>query len=280
MLPSAFIWAAICIAPLLTGAQESTALPLARAIDQESRQLKDKSDSVRIAAIPGLANRIRQLPAQYALPLAGNLAVDHTDLTDPESLRSIAGLLAQVLSAAPEELKRDSTVYRSLAELSFFDHIPVSLDDPRYSAALRQLQREDQQRHQAGFNLRDLAGREWSLRSLRGKVVMLVFWADWCPPCRRELSDLQPLFARYRDQGFVVLTIPVMYEDLGKVKRFVTEQKVAFPVLLDPARKIQDLFHVKGVPATFLYDRSGVLVSQRFRSVQDFTEVLKLAGLQ
>jgi peroxiredoxin len=262
-------------------AQEPSALETARQIDRESRQLKDAPDSVRAPRIRQLALRIRALPAGYALALAHNLVIDHTDLADRDSLQNMADTLAHVLLNAPEEWKdKDPGAYRDLAELALLDHLRVPLNDVRYRAALRQLKSEAEQRRRAGFTLTDLDGKQWSLSSLRGKVVLINFWAHWCPPCRKELSDFRALYARFGTRGLVVLTIPVMYEELDPVRQFVTEQKMEFPVLLDPGHKIQELFHVKGVPANFLYDRSGRLVRERFRTAQDFVEGLGQAGLR
>ena len=72
------------------------------------------------------------------------------------------------------------------------------------------------------------------------------FWATWCPPCRKELPDLQELYGKFKDQGFVVLAISD--EEIGKVRPFVTEHKLALPVLLDPGRKVNERFRIMGIP--------------------------------
>src|SRR4030095_16443915 len=106
----------------------------------------------------------------------------------------------------------------------------------------------------------DLNGKLWDLRDLKGKVVLVNFWATWCPPCRKEMPDLKALANRFKDQDLIILAISdESQDDLG---RFVAAEQIPFPVLLDPGGKAKDAFLVKGIPATFLYDRSGQLAAQ------------------
>jgi peroxiredoxin len=114
---------------------------------------------------------------------------------------------------------------------------------------------------------------------LRGKVVLVNFWATWCPPCRKEMPDLETLYERFKDKGFVVLGISD--EEVAKVGPFVSERKVSFPILLDPGRKVNDMFVVEGIPHSFVYDREGKLVTQAIdmRTQKQFLEMLKKVGL-
>ncbi len=115
---------------------------------------------------------------------------------------------------------------------------------------------------------------------LRGKVVLVNFWATWCPPCRKEMPDLETLYKQFKDQGLVILAISD--EDESKVTPFVAEQRVTYPILLDPGRKVNELFQIEGIPKTFVYDRSGKLVAQSIdmRTRRQFLEMLAQAGLQ
>jgi thiol-disulfide isomerase/thioredoxin len=69
------------------------------------------------------------------------------------------------------------------------------------------------------FSLQDLRGQKWKLKDLKGKVVLVNFWATWCPPVRKEMPYLQSLYKKFKDRGFVVLAISD--EDAAKVKPFV-----------------------------------------------------------
>jgi peroxiredoxin len=156
----------------------------------------------------------------------------------------------------------------------------VSLDSPRLKAAMAQLEDDDQARQRADFTLTDLQGKNWQLKSLSGKIVLVNFWATWCPPCRKEMPDLDTLYQRYEKSGLVVLAISD--EDAGTVKAFLADHKVSYPVLLDPGQKVNKLFRVQGIPKSYLYDRQGNLVAQAIdmRTQTQFLEMLGHAGLK
>src|SRR4029077_17570573 len=139
---------------------------------------------------------------------------------------------------------------------------------------------DDRRRQQADFTLADLHGEKHSLKNLRGKVVLVNFWATWCPPCRKELPDLETLYSRFQNQGLVILAISD--EDAGKVKPFIAARNIQFPILLDPGRKVNELFQIEGIPKSFVYDRRGKLVSQSIdmRTMRQFLEMLSRAGLE
>jgi peroxiredoxin len=94
------------------------------------------------------------------------------------------------------------------------------------------------------------------------------------------MPDLDALYNRFKDQGFVVLAISD--EETVKVSPFIEERKISYPVLLDPGRKVNDLFQVEGIPKSFVYDRSGKMVAQSIdmRTRNQFLEMLAQAGLQ
>lgn len=262
------------------GAQERSPLETARAIDEESRHLKDAQDNIRIPAVRKLLARIREQPSQFAVALAWNVAVDHAGGSDRDTLQEIADTLAKALRTAPEKEKTKSA-YRTLAELARYDQVSVSLDDHRYAAAMLDLAREDAERQNAEFSLKDLNGKEWTLRELRGKVVLVNFWATWCPPCRQEIPTLKLAYDRFREQGFIVLAISD--EEPHVLTKFVAESGIEFPVLVDAGAKVEErAYHTVGVPVSFVYDRSGKIVAQAlsFPTIERLIEKLKRAGLQ
>jgi peroxiredoxin len=167
-----------------------------------------------------------------------------------------------------------------LAQLARYYHVGVSLDDPRYAAEIAKLEADDQQRSSADFTLTDVHGRNWSLTALRGKVVLVTFWATWCPPCRKEVPDLSKLYQRFSSRGLVILAITD--EEVSKVEPFLSGQRVDYPVLLDPVLKVKKLFRVEGIPQSFVYDRKGRLVAQAIDrlSLEGFLEMLESAGLR
>ena len=106
------------------------------------------------------------------------------------------------------------------------------------------------------------------------------FWATWCPPCRKEMPDLEALYQRFQSQGLVILGISD--EEADKVRPFVKDQGLTFPVLLDPGRKAHEAFAVDGIPKTFVYDRTGKIVAQAMdmRTRNQFLQLLAKAGLE
>jgi len=107
------------------------------------------------------------------------------------------------------------------------------------------------------FTLKTLAGGEINLRQLEGqKVVVVNFWATWCGPCRNEIPDFNDVYSRYRDRGVEFLGIAVDESPETVVPEFLEKIPIAYPVLLGS----QDLIYrygVRGLPTTFIIDRSG-----------------------
>lgn len=114
------------------------------------------------------------------------------------------------------------------------------------------------------YSAPSLSGGEVSLADYRGRVVMINIWATWCGPCRVEMPSIQEIYDRYREDGFTVLAVSI---DQGggveqKVRGFVEEYELEFPVLLDPESRITRLFRTAGVPETFVIDREGRIVKR------------------
>lgn len=110
----------------------------------------------------------------------------------------------------------------------------------------------------ADFTLSTPDGEEIRFADLRGKVVLLNFWATWCPPCKAEMPDLQSLYEEYGEaQGFVVLGVDLQ-EDDATVGAFVEQYGLTFPVVLDLTGTVtQDLYHVRPLPTSMIVDREG-----------------------
>jgi peroxiredoxin len=142
------------------------------------------------------------------------------------------------------------------------------------------MEADDRQRQETSFTLVDLHGRPWSLKELKGKVVLLNFWATWCPPCRKEMPDLEALGKQFKDQGLLILS--VTDDDPEKVKSYIEKQNITYPVLLDAGSKLSAQFQIYGIPRSFLYDRDGKMVSQAIdmRTRRQFLKILESAGLK
>jgi len=256
--------------------------PQAPGIGEQLRTLRQLPDDTRARVTRQLALDIRALPAKdrHGLPVElANLATEGDFGRD--TLQEVTTTLETALRETPSPLTEGpASPYVELAQLARYEHMTVNLKDPRYEAALARLASDDEARNVANFTLTDLTGKQWTLKSLNGKVVLVNFWATWCPPCRKEMPDLDVLYKRFKDQGLVILAISD--EEANLVKRFIaTEQKVGYPVLLDPGRKVHELFRVEGIPKSFIFDRQGKLAAQSIdmRTMQQFLGLLAQAGL-
>jgi peroxiredoxin len=253
-------------------------------IAEKIRGLRGLSDDVRARTTKNLALEIRQLPSvPNKLRLANDLANLSTEGDfGRDTLQEVATTLANALREQPIQGTQGQPPrpYVELAQLVRYEHVQASLDDPQFAAAISKIEQDNERRQQADFTLTELSGKSWTLKEQRGKVVLVNFWATWCPPCRKEMPDLETLYRDFKDQNFVILAISD--EDADKVKPFVAKQKVTYPILLDPGRKVHELFEVVGIPKTFIYDRDGKLVAQSIdmRTRKQFLEMLAQAGLQ
>ena len=272
--------------------------------------LRGLADDVRAGTTKYLALKIRKLPAtENKLRLAVGLAGLSTEGDfGHDTLQEVATTLADTLRERPvpwaesqdanaggggkaTATRAPAYPYIELASLVRYEHVEispnqaslnqVSLDnDEQFRAAMARLEADDRKREHADFTLKDLSGKSWTFAELRGKVVLVNFWATWCPPCRKEMPDLETLYGRFGSKGLVVLGISD--EEAAKVEPFIRERKVSFPVLLDSGRKVNEMFVVEGIPKSFVYDRDGKLVAQSIdmRTQKQFLEMLAKAGLE
>ena len=109
------------------------------------------------------------------------------------------------------------------------------------------------------FTLKDIAGKSWTLSELRGRVVLINFWATWCPPCREEMPSLSRLSNDLAQKdNFVLLT--VLYQDsVGNAKTYFADMGYKMPVLIDPGGKVAKMYALTGVPETYVIGKSGIL---------------------
>jgi peroxiredoxin len=111
-----------------------------------------------------------------------------------------------------------------------------------------------------GFTLTDINGKSVSLSDFRGKVVILDFWATWCPPCKQEIPDFISLQKEYGPRGLQV--VGVALDEPGKVQAFARQNGMNYPVLLGTQDLASKYGGIRGIPTTFVIDKTGKLVNK------------------
>ena len=110
------------------------------------------------------------------------------------------------------------------------------------------------------FTLETLDGETITLSDLRGKAILLNFWASWCPPCRAEMPAFQQAYTDYKDQDFVILAVNATLQDnLADINNFSSEFGLNFPILLDTAGEANRLYQVQSLPTSFFIDKEGII---------------------
>lgn len=127
------------------------------------------------------------------------------------------------------------------------------------------------------LKLKDLDGTLNDLASLRGKVVLINFWATWCPPCRREMPSMERLRQILANEAFVVLAVDVG-ENADTIETFTSQLDTTpgFPILLDTTSRTMRAWKVAGLPTTYLVDTRGRIVASAVGGREfDHPEIVK-----
>lgn len=121
------------------------------------------------------------------------------------------------------------------------------------------------------FTLKTLDGQTVTLSELRGRPVLINFWASWCGPCRLEMPHLVATYEKHKDQGFVILGIDMTFSDsVSDVEAFVKKFGVAFPILLDETGEVtNELYKVQGTPTSYFINREGVITYRHVGAMTD-----------
>ena len=142
--------------------------------------------------------------------------------------------------------------------------VPASLGDAFSRAGIRTLREPVAP---IVFSLPLIGGGNQSLQSLKGQVVVLNFWATWCPPCRQEMPSMERLYTRFRDQGLVLLGVDIR-ESRESVAAFVKEYGLSFPIALDFSGITSGQYGIQAIPTTYIINRSGNIIAQVIGSIE------------
>jgi peroxiredoxin len=280
----------------------------ASSITRQFDKLRTLPTDQRSVGIIKLAVDIQGLRANkdkvdYADDLAHLVAVgDQGD----EARKAVAETLSQALAESPQPSRKDqpAMAYLDLARMVRYENVNVNMNDPLLAQATQILAATDAEIEKADFTLKDLKGKKYTLSELRGKIVLINFWATSCKACQEEMPNLDVIYTHYQSQGLVILSITS--EAPFKVARFINSADYHPPVLIDTNGVVANQFHIStgyhpavqivaggkntkqfqneetdGVPKSFVFDREGKLAAQSIDECtqRQFFEMLAAAGL-
>ncbi|MGG3470505.1 redoxin domain-containing protein [Neobacillus pocheonensis] len=127
------------------------------------------------------------------------------------------------------------------------------------------------------FELKTLTGETVKLSSLKGKKVMLNFWATWCPPCKAEMPEMEQF---YKEKGKDIVILAVNIDPQLDVQKFIDENKITFTIPLDTEDKVNGAYQVLSIPTTYFIDSNGIIQNKftgamTLDSMKDYSSKLK-----
>ncbi|MEJ5338751.1 MAG: peroxiredoxin family protein [Aquificaceae bacterium] len=123
------------------------------------------------------------------------------------------------------------------------------------------------------FTFKTTDGKELKLSQLRGKAVLLNFWATWCPPCKEEMPIFEREYRRCRDRGFEVLAVN-MDSSEGALEKFLRENRYSFTIVR-PSEELEKELKLMGFPTSYLLDRNGKIYRIRLGVYRELEKDLK-----
>ena len=122
------------------------------------------------------------------------------------------------------------------------------------------------------FQFQSPDGQATSLSDLKGKPVLINFWATWCGPCRHEMPYIQQVYDEWQEKGLVLLAIN-KGESPSQVAEFMQSQRLSLPVLLDMEGNIAQKYKIQYIPSTFFIDRDGIIQDMKVGAFQSTAEI-------
>lgn len=107
------------------------------------------------------------------------------------------------------------------------------------------------------FNLKDQYGVTHSLENYKGKVIFLNFWATWCPPCKKEMPDIENIYKEYGENKKDVVILGVNSEKENEAKKFLKDKGYTFPTVIDENSEVMRKYFIQAFPTSFVIDKEG-----------------------
>jgi len=120
----------------------------------------------------------------------------------------------------------------------------------------------DQGEKAPNFALKTYDGKTVELKKLEGKVVVVNFWATWCPPCRAEIPGMVEVYGKYKSKGLEIVGVSLDRGGWNQVKPFVQKMNIPYPVVMDDGKLLDQYGGIDAIPTTFIVDRKGNIVKK------------------
>jgi cytochrome c biogenesis protein CcmG/thiol:disulfide interchange protein DsbE len=129
------------------------------------------------------------------------------------------------------------------------------------------------------FSLKDGNGKTIELKKLQGKVVVVNFWATWCPPCKAEIPGFLEVYQQYKSKGLEIVGISLDQSGWDVVKPFVAKAKITYPVVVGDGTLANAYDGIEAIPTTFIVDKKGNIIKKHvgYMSKDDLKKLI--AGL-
>jgi peroxiredoxin len=114
----------------------------------------------------------------------------------------------------------------------------------------------------ANFSLKTSDGKVIELAKLKGKVVLVNFWATWCPPCRAEIPDFMKVYSEYKSKGLEMIGISVDQDGWEAVTPFLKKNPINYPIVVDDGSVAKSYGNIEAIPTTIIVDKNGNIVAR------------------
>ena len=238
-------------------------------VNQTEPDMAGQSDELRsIADDPDAPENVRADAGLVLLQLA---SLDFDRSRSEEAARSLAAAIQKFIDTHPDDARIPVLRMTEAQAMENYDpdrarKLDTELsgnDDPELSGAAKgALELMAMRTTPLDLKFTAVDGREIDLAALRGQVVLIDFWATWCPPCVEEVPELVATYEKFKDQGFTIVGIS-LDEDKGALEKFTTENKMTWPQFFDGQgweNEMAKRFKIQTVPTMWLLDREGKLI--------------------
>lgn len=187
------------------------------------------------------------------------------------AIRDIIGKIEEQKNEVPGDMAGVKKLFFCISCFIFMTAMGMSVSAGNEKRPVSPSEIEKLEKNKApDFSLKDLSGRPVTLSSLKGKVVLLNFWATWCPPCISEMPVFNKLYKEMRPRGLEIVAISADRSE-GYVRDFASKHSLDFKVIYDESRDVVKRYKVFSMPTTFLIDKNGIIV-EKFFGEYDWTD--------